>query len=622
MPTENQNSYQIDFEPIGKRIRVSPETTLLEAAQQAGVLLTSTCGSHGKCGQCIVTVMTGPVSEPSEKERKLLSQQRLDEGLRLACATQVLGDVKVHIPATSLESGARLQLAGEEVNAVLDSPIQCHDITAPSPSLKDNRADLQRIGTAISKGTGKNGFYAESAVVRQISPAAREHKWSCRVFLRGSEIIGLAPTHAHPLGVAVDLGTTKVAVSLLDLTTGRELAVSGALNPQIAYGEDVISRLTYARREAEGANRLTAKIRQTIDELIGVVTASAGAHRHQITDLCIVGNTAMTHLLLALPVDQMVSAPYVAATSAPVDIKAHELDLKAAPGAYVHILPCIGGFVGADHVAMILASRIDHSPHTTMGIDIGTNSEIVLVKPELQRLYCASCASGPAFEGGHISDGMRAASGAIESVTLTATGCALQTIDNAPAVGLCGSGIIDALAELHRWHIINERGRLDKNNPRVRVSGNHPEFVLADKAGNGGGRDVIITQEDINQIQLAKGAIRGGLDSLVAITETDPQTVREVIIAGAFGAFLDVGNALDIGLLPYFPNAHYRQVGNAALVGAQRTLLSMAERRHARQIADHSSHLELATYPGFNRLFAQGMLFPQERIFQQPVSMM
>lgn len=618
MPTEKA-TYQIDFEPIGKRIRVSPETTLLEAAQDAGILLTSTCGSHGKCGQCRVTVMTGRVSEPSEKERKLLSQQRLNEGLRLACATQVLGDVKVHIPATSLESGARLQLEGEAVNAVLDSPIQAQDISAPSPSLKDNRADLERIAKVLSECSGRNGLYAESAVLRQISPVARAHKWSCRVYLRESEIIGLAPSHAHPLGVAVDLGTTKVAVSLLDLTTGRDLAVSGALNPQIAYGEDVISRLTYARRESDGTTRLTTKIRQAINELIGVVTSSAGVHRYQITDLCIVGNTAMTHLLLGLPVDQMVTAPYVAATSAPMDIKARELDLEAAPGAYVHILPCIGGFVGADHVAMILASRIDHSPHITMGIDIGTNSEIVLVKPELQRLYCASCASGPAFEGGHISDGMRAASGAIESVTLTATGCTLKTIDNAPAVGLCGSGIIDALAELHRWRIINERGRLDRNNPRVQVNGNLPEFVLADKAGNGGNRDVLITQEDINQIQLAKGAIRGGLDSLVAITDTDPLSVREVIIAGAFGAFLDVGNALAIGLLPYFPNARYRQVGNAALVGAQRTLLSMAERRHARQIAEHSSHLELATYAGFNRLFAQGMLFPEERIFQQAV---
>jgi uncharacterized 2Fe-2S/4Fe-4S cluster protein (DUF4445 family) len=312
-----------------------------------------------------------------------------------------------------------------------------------------------------------------------------------------------------------------------------------------------------------------------------------------------------------LPVHQLAVSPYVAATNAAIDVKARDVGLTAAPGAYIHVLPGIGGFVGADHVAMILASRFEQTKQVALGIDIGTNTEIVLARPDRDFLTSASCASGPAFEGAHINDGMRAAAGAIEAVEFTATGLELKTVANAPAIGLCGSGIIDSVAELRRWGMINERGRFDRRHQRVRKGCHGAEFLLVPAEQSGNQRDVVITQKDINEIQLAKGAIRAGLEVLLDATNTTPEEVKEVVIAGAFGSFLNVRNALIMGLLPRLSNARYRQVGNAALVGAKWTLVSRQVRERARQIAVQTRYLELTTYPKFKRQFALGMLFPE-----------
>ncbi|HMQ56225.1 MAG TPA: ASKHA domain-containing protein, partial [Anaerolineae bacterium] len=455
---------------------------------------------------------------------------------------------------------------------------------------------------------------AEPAVVRQMSALARQYGWQMTAFVREAEIIGLAPVGTRPVGLAVDLGTTKIAAYLVDLSSGEELALSGGLNPQIGYGEDVISRLTYAHRHPAGEQTLTTLIRQKLDELLDELTQQAGVSRTQVADVCIVGNTAMTHLLLELPVHQLAVAPYVAATGAAVDVKARELGLTIAPGAYVHVLPCIGGFVGADHVAMILASGLDRTEHVVLGIDIGTNSEIALAKPGQAFLASASCASGPAFEGAHISDGMRAAAGAIEAVELTETGLNLKTVGNVPAIGLCGSGIVDAVAELRRWGVIDARGRFDRENGRVRQGRHGSELLLIPANQSGGSRDVVISQKDVNEIQLAKGAIRAGLEALLQATDTPLEAVEEVIIAGAFGSFLNVKSAVDIGLFPPFPKARYRQVGNAAGVGAKSALLSGAVRMRAQQIAANTNYIELTTFPKFNRLFALSMLFPADPV--------
>jgi len=608
-PTALPPTYQVDFEPIGKRIDVAPDTTLLAAAQQAGLMLASTCGGVRNCGQCRVVVLSGSVSPADLDEENILTELELQSGQRLACNARVHSNVKVHIPKASLVTSQRLQLEGDSAGLIFDPLIHSYKLDMSPPTLHDPRSDLERVIAALP-ATLHPLTSTDPSVVRQISETARPNNWRLSVYLRDAEIIGVAPPDLPPVGLAVDLGTTKIAASLVDLTTGDELAVAGVLNPQIGYGEDVISRLTHAWRKPDGGHTLALMVRETIDILLGELTEQGDVSRIQVADICLVGNTAMTHLLLELPVRQLAMSPYVAATNTAVDLKARDLGLVTAPGAFVHVLPCIGGFVGADHVAMILASHLDQARHVSLGIDIGTNTEIALARPDQNFLTSVSCASGPAFEGAHISNGMRAAAGAIETVALTETGAHLKTVGHAPAIGLCGSGIIDGVAELRRWNLINERGRFNRDHQRVRIGRHGAEFLLVPADQSGSQRDVVITQDDINEIQLAKGAIRAGLEILLDATDTAPEEVHEVIIAGAFGTFLNVPNALDMGLLPHLPNAQYKQVGNAAIVGARQALLSRQVRQRAQKIVSQTNYLELTTYPKFNRRFALGMLFP------------
>ena len=605
------SDFQIDFQPVGKRVDAPVGATLLETAIQAGIDLASACGGMGVCGQCRVQIIEGKVSPPNASEIDLFGELELGKGQRLACCTQVEGDVKVHIPKESLLIGQRLQLDGDDAVLLVDPVVHAYQIAAPPPTLADLRSDLSRVADALPDAVAPDHLQAEPVVLAQLSPLARAESWRLTVYVRGQEIVGVAPAETNPLGFAVDLGTTKVAGYLVDLKTGGELARGGVLNSQIGYGEDVVSRLAYAHRNDNGRQMLAAMIQETLNDLLGELVAEAGVTREQVVDACVVGNTAMTHLFLGLPVRQLAVAPYVAATAAHVDVKARSLGLDMAPGAYVYTPPSIGGYVGADHVSMILATGLADADKVVMGIDIGTNSEIVLRKPGFPNLVSASCASGPAFEGAHISDGMRAASGAIEVVKLSESAVDNQTVDDAPAVGQCGSGIIDAVAELYRWQLINHRGRFQRDSVRVRQGRRWPEFLLVDGRESGSGRDVVISQEDVNEIQLAKGAIRAGLEVLLQATGTRPDEVAEVIIAGAFGSYLDIESAKAIGLFPDMPNAKFRQVGNAAGVGAKQMLLSKQARHRSERLADNADYVELTTFPKFSRKFALAMLFPE-----------
>ena len=613
-----ENFYQIDFEPIGKRVEVPEDTTLLEAARQAGIELASACGGNSACGQCQVVVLSGDVSEPVESEYYSLTDLEIESGYRLACCTQILGDVKVQIPKSSLITDQRLQIEANDTQGAWQGEIvpivQAFPIKTPEPTLEDLRADTKRISDQLIAEYHQPPPKFEPEVISQLSPLARAYNWKMNVFLRHNEVLGIAPQGTAPLGMAVDLGTTKLAAKLINLENGQELAITGAMNPQIGYGEDVISRLTHAHRNPEGLELMSSLIRASLDEMLGVLVEKANATRDQVVDACIVGNTAMTHLLLALPVKQLVTAPYIAATNNALDVKARSLGFEMAPGAYVHIPPCIGGFVGADHVAMILASGLDHSDKITLGIDIGTNTEIALRRPGEAFLSSISCASGPAFEGAHISDGMRAASGAIEKVKITGNELEIKTVNDVAAVGLCGSGIVDAISELYRSHLINYRGRFDRQNLRIRQGRHGPEFLLVPASESGSQRDVLITQEDVNQIQLAKGAIRGGLEVLLEVSGTPMEAVQEVVIAGAFGSYLDINSVLSIGLFPNFPNAVFKQIGNAAVEGAKQILISQTQRQQAREIAENTKYFELTTYKRFRRYFAEGMLFPNSKV--------
>ena len=619
---------RVDFEPVGKRVEVTAGETLLDAARAAGIELASVCGGHGHCGRCRLSVLAGDIGDPAEADRSFLSQPELDDGQRLACQTHIAGGVRVHVPRASLVTSQRLQIGGLARDVAVEAEVREWLAEAPPPTLSDHRSDFDRVAQSLQAAHGLGGLTAEPAVLRQLSPLARRTGWRLTAYLRGREIVGVAAPGRRPAGLAVDLGTTKIAGYLVDLQTGEELAADGVMNPQIAYGEDVIARLAHAARDPAGSQRLAEAVRAAINDLAGSLAADAGVARDQIAAASIVGNTAMHHLLLALPTRQLSVSPFVPAASRPLDVRARDLGLELAPGAYVQVPPCVSGFVGADHVAMVLATDLDRADRVAVGLDIGTNTEIALCKPGGPGapgapgapsgtggppLTSASCASGPAFEGAHIHDGMRAADGAIEGIRLTPDGAELRVVGNIRPVGICGSGIVDAIAELRRTGRVNERGRLRADAPGVRrgrQGRDRLEFLLAPAADTGNGKDIVVTQGDIDEIQLAKGAIAAGVRVVLQATGTDPDSVEEVIVAGAFGTYLNLDSALDIGLLPWLPLARYRQVGNAAGAGAKATLLSVTERDRARRIAEHVNYVELTTFPGFQRQFARSMLFP------------
>jgi len=607
--------HHISFSPSDRSVDILPGTSLLEAAWMAGIRLASTCGGNGKCLQCRIIIRDGKTSPLHPAELKSLTEGELEEGYRLACCTFPLSDLAIHIPEQSLLTDIRLQLEGISGEKTLEPIIDVWEIHVQAPSPEDPRADLDRVKEGLENYINAVELTADIGSTRQLSSLLRENDWRVSSYVRSNEIIGFGPHGSPPLGVAIDLGTTKIAAYLMNLLTGRELAAVGALNPQARYGDDVMTRLRYAVNNADPSGRspgkLAQEVRGTIRDMIAGLVEKTGDSLSQVADLCIVGNTAMTHLLLDLPVRQLAASPYVASVSQAIDIKARDLDIVASPGAYAHILPSIGGFVGADHIAMILATDIDRATGISLGIDIGTNTEIVLRRPDKTRMVSASCPSGPAFEGAHITDGIRAMKGAIESVKLTVNSVEYRTIGDASAIGLCGSGIIDAIAELNKWDLIDERGRFKKTNGRIIAGEQGLEFQVAQGDGKKGKGRIVIRQRDIDEIQLAKGAIRAGIAALLEVTGTSPDMVGEVILAGAFGSFINILNAVNINLLPWFPNARYKQVGNAAGQGAKMALVSKNERRRAQQISAQTNYLELTTHPGFNRLFADGMMFPK-----------
>jgi uncharacterized 2Fe-2S/4Fe-4S cluster protein (DUF4445 family) len=604
--------HRISFVQAGRSVSVPAGTTILEAAKSAGITLSASCGGKGKCGQCRVIILDGLISAPAQNELEIISDDDIRKGQRLACSAYPVGDATVNIPERSLLYAPRLQVEGSSFSADIDPVVRSYNIQVTPPSLNDPVSDIKRVMSQLEKDHGLSGLYPDIMALKELPDVLRKNRWEISVFIRAREIIAFRRVGINPLGVAIDLGTTKIAASLIDLCTGAELSIIGAINSQAIYGDDIMSRLDSAIHDPKPAvnqpSGISSGIRDQLNEMIENLAHNAHVSPDRIVDICICGNTAMTHLFLDLPVEQLAKAPYVAATEMAIDIKARDLGIHVSPGAYIHIPPGIGGFVGSDHVSMILGSGIDMKDRVTIGIDIGTNTEIVIGNPDDNALASLSCPSGPAFEGAHVTDGMKAFQGAIETVRITEEGVELKTIGDANPIGLCGSGIIDTIAELARHGIINKRGRLDKNNKRVSKGRYGSEFVLSENNG----RKIVISQKDIAQIQLAKGAIKAGLEILMDETGATPDMVAEVIIAGAFGSYINLESAADIGLFPDFPNARYIQSGNMALTGARMALLSVKERSRCLDIARKTKYLELTTNKCFNRKFAEGMQFPLE----------
>ncbi len=598
----------IDFEPIGRRAACRPGTDLLTIAREAGISISAVCGGKGTCGRCRVRVLEGDVSPLNETEREALGSAA-DEGMRLACQTLVRGSAKVYIPPTSLTAKQRTLVEGQSIDFDLLPPVTVTPISMQGPRLTDLQADAARIRDHIQSSASEDVVW-DYAVLRTLSDDIRAQEWETNLALRDGEVVGLLKSGRAPLGLAVDLGTTKVAGYLVDLSTGSTLASEGIMNPQISYGEDVMARVAFALDSPEKAQLLEHTIVTGIGDLAAELCRQAEADPSEIVEAVVVGNTAMHHLFLGLPVRQLGNAPYLAATSDALDVKARDLGLAFAPGAYVHLLPNIAGFVGADHVATILSTGLDQAEETAIVLDIGTNTEIAL--HHRGRLITCSTASGPAFEGAHISCGMRAAEGAVERVEVSDGSVKYQTINDRPAVGVCGSGILDVVAQLYRNEVLDMKGGMQEGSARVRNTDNGREFVLVPADESGTGQDIVVTRADIGEIQLAKAAMRAGVNVLLAEAGITAKDVQRFVVAGAFGTYIDVQSAMDIAMFPELPLERFQQVGNAAGAGARMALLSVVARRHAADIAHKAQYVELTNDMRFTEQFTLAMFLSQD----------
>lgn len=602
--------YTIDLEPVGRRIRITSDETLLEGAQQAGVELSAVCGGEGICGKCRLRVVGGQVSPPTFSDFDFFEEEEIAAGWRLACQCYPESNVKVDVPPSSLATLQRLQLEGHEAVTALDPVVVAVDVQMPVPTPHDLRADTTRLRDALRE-QGIEDVTIGPALLRCLPTLLRRHAWQVRVALRGQEVVALLPPDAPLLGLAVDIGTTKVAAYLVDLGSGETLARDGVVNPQVAYGEDVVSRIAYANEHEQGRfemqRRLVASLNELVDRLCqGIDTAQEVPCQRHIVEAVLVGNTAMHHLFAGLPVRQLGQSPYVPAVGEALALPAGELGLALADGAYVYLPPNIAGYVGADHVAMLVAARLGAIAGPAIALDIGTNTEISLAVNG--RLITCSCASGPAFEGAHIHDGMRAVPGAIESVEIHDGTVMTKTVGQQRPIGICGSGILDAVAEMVGAGIIDDRGRFQEALSMQDGNGGR-FFELVSAAETGHGRAITVTRRDVNEIQLAKGAIRAGIEILLREAGLSYESLERVIIAGAFGTYLDVESAIRIGMFPPLPLSTFHQVGNAAGIGAKELLLSNDARQALVETLSHLHYVELTVHPKFSSSYVEALTF-------------
>lgn len=591
--------FTVDFEPVGRRGECDESQSLLECARRLNVDLVNICGGAGVCQRCKVQIVRGDVSDPTSEEAATFDEQELAQKYRLACRCFPRSDVKVHIPPESLTAPQRTQLEGLALPVEPDPVVRCYDVRLTPPAFGAVLADDENLLTALEEQKNICADAIDLQVQRNLSPVLRAAEWNIRVGLREREIIWLGDLSTRCLGLAVDIGTTKIAAYLVDLESGNTRASLGLMNPQIAYGEDIISRIAAAGKSEESARKMQTLLVDAINAAIESLCSEVQSDPSNVVDAVLVGNTAIHHLFLRLPVLQLGVAPYVPAVRSSVNVKARDLGLHCAPGAYVHMLPNVAGYVGADHVAMLLAAGVAGAEQSVLAVDIGTNTEICL--KHAGRMASVSCPSGPAFEGAHIKFGMRAAPGAIEHVLLLGDDVDIETIGGEPPIGICGSGLLDAVAQMRRHNVLDDSGKMLPH-PRVRMHAGTKEFVLVERKGK---EPITITQKDVRELQMAKAAIRSGIRALAEAEGRTEDSIDRVILAGAFGTYLDIDSAIEIGMFPPLPRERYTQIGNAAGTGARMALVSSSQRMLARQIARSDRYIELGAIANYNRKFAE-----------------
>jgi len=540
---------------------------------------------------------------PTLPERSLLSADELKAGWRLACQAKVISDATVVVPERAIKA-AIVPLSEIQPRPFVNKIHLC----MPMPSIDDAISDLSRLRRALV-GVAPN-IKIDLSVLQTVPSLLAAASYDVTATIAGDRLIGLEPgnTVGESYGIAVDLGTTSVVVALVDLATGRVLGIESRLNGQANFGADVVSRITYSMSRSDGLLTLQKAAVDTINSAVATLAGKFSVSPHQIYEAVIVGNSCMSHLLLGVSPQSLAQAPYQPAISEHFICWAKDIGLDIHPGGPVYTLPNIAGFVGSDTVAVILATSMHRSSEIRLAIDLGTNGEIVLGNKD--RLIACSTAAGPAFEGARISHGMRATDGAIERVWIDGDEIKLQVIGNRPAIGLCGSGLLDAVAQMRHAGLLNETGRLasretlrdtSKSNllDRIVAMDGTYGFILARE----GSRQITLTQRDVRELQLAKGAIRAGISILLKEFGIGENDIDEILLAGAFGSFINPASARSIGLVPPLPIQRITAVGNAAGQGAIMALLSTELRSEADEIARVVQYVELSAHPDFMEQF-------------------
>ena len=585
-----------------------PGESLLDGARRGAIPLASSCGGSGTCLSCMVRIEAGTAPAPSAADRLLFSAKLLADGWRRACQVWPTEGCSVLVPPRSSGAQAVRTLAGGDVRITPDPTVRTWRIRLAGLADDPARGLDDRLFAAIN-GTGPARCQAlDVDALRAATALAGREPAKLLAALRLGELVNVLPASRRALALAVDLGTTSIGAFLLDLRKGHTAAISqaGITNPQVSLGGDIITRLNLAVREAGRRQDLQRLATGGINRLVAMLCGQLGVPATDICDVVIAGNAAMVHLLLGLPVDGLAHAPFSPALRGAADLRARDLGLAVAPGAGVHLFPGIAGFVGGDHVAALLALETRGLAGSALLLDIGTNTEISLL--HAGTILTVSCPSGPALEGGEITWGMQAAAGAIERVALDGGVLELQTIDGAPPEGICGSGVLDIVATLLRGGVINHRGRLQAGHARVRDNGPAREFVLVGEEE----RDapaIVFTQGDVRAVQLAKAAIRSGIDMLLQAAGLDEAQLDQVIVAGAFGSYIAIDSAVAIGMLPDLPRERFRQIGDAAGLGARLAALSHPHRARAAGIAREARHVGMAGSAAFQRRFISRINF-------------
>jgi len=612
-------AFHIRFEPDGQVYEAPGPVEVFLAAAARGILIEQPCGATGTCGKCRVRVIDG-APPPSDADQRVLEPREIAGGWRLACHLVLDRPARVEVPSTARSA------AGKSFGGALDlvgrsRVVQVRMLEVASAAKDNQESDLERVAAAL--GLPRRGVTASPGALAELRGQLAATPL-VRAAFQADELIAVSPApRPSCFGLAIDIGSTSLAAALVDLTSGEVGAAASRLNPQVVFGADVISRIHYAGEHAGGAARLTSAVRDGLAALVDELVMAAGCASSDVVAAACAGNPTMLHTWAGVNPAPLGTAPYVGAWSGEIDCRAGEVGLPIHPNARVYAFPMIRSHVGADTVSAAVACGLDRASRPTLLIDLGTNSEIVLAKGG--RYLAASAAAGPAFEGATIRHGMRAAPGAIDAVAITGDGRVMvNTIGNLPPAGICGSGLVDAAAELLRVGIIapsgllaapqeGNRGWPDALCSHLKPVNGQRAFVLADAAGSASGEDVVVTAPDIRQLQLVKGSILAGMTILcgrLGIAVTD---LEEILLAGAFGNYLRKTSARTIGLVPAIDPERVRFVGNAAGIGARLALVDHGVRARARAIASDAEYVELASQADYQRLFLHSLAFPEGR---------